>query len=165
MHRKYGPIVRVRPDVIHINDPAFIEKLYTQSPKHRREKYWTTLQTLYSLRSILATQDHDLHRRRRAALNPFFSQQNVRRLDPIISDTFANLLRRMGGWAVVGSPVRMSIPSRAAVKDVIQACAFGEGEKCLEMEDCSSGFFDLSRCNFPSLFGLWLHYIRRCLIQ
>ncbi|KAI1473716.1 cytochrome P450 [Daldinia eschscholtzii] len=143
MHRKYGPIVRIRPDVVHINDPTFIEKLYSQSPKQRRERYWTFLQTLQADGSILATRDHELHRRRRAVLNPFFSQQNVRRLEPIINDTLANLFYRMDGWAKAGEPVRMNVAFRAATKDIIQAYAFGEGDKCLDKEDCDTAFFDI----------------------
>ncbi|KAI2781412.1 cytochrome P450 [Daldinia loculata] len=134
MHRKYGPIVRIRPDVVHINDPMFIEKLYSQSPKQRRERYWTILQTLQATGSILATQDHELHRKRRA---------NVRRLEPAINDTLANLFYRMDGWAKVGEPVRMNVAFRAATKDIIQAYAFGEGDKCLDKEDCNTAFFDI----------------------
>ncbi|KAI4867321.1 cytochrome P450 [Hypoxylon rubiginosum] len=143
MHRKYGPIVRIRPDVVHVNDPTFIEKLYSQSPKLRRERYATILQTLQADGSILATKDHDHHRRRRAVLNPFFSQQNVRRLEPVINDTLANMFYRMDGWAKTGAPVRMNIAFRAATKDIIQAYAFGDGDKCLDMEDCNTTFFDI----------------------
>ncbi|KAI2638933.1 cytochrome P450 [Hypomontagnella submonticulosa] len=144
MHRKYGPVVRIRPDVVHINDPAFIEKVYSQSPKHRRERYWTVLRTFQADGSILATRDHDLHRKRRAVLNPFFSQQNVRRLEPVINDTLANLFHRMDGWAKAGAPVRMNVAFRAATKDIIQAYAFGEGDKCLDKEDCNTAFFDVT---------------------
>ncbi|KAM5357937.1 hypothetical protein ACJZ2D_015753 [Fusarium nematophilum] len=143
MHRKYGPIVRTRPDSLHVNDPAFIDKLYSQSPKHRRERYRTFLQTLQADGSILATKDHDLHRRRRAVLNPYFSSQNVRRLSPVINETLSNLLRRMEGWSKDGRPVTLNRAYRAATKDVIQSYAFGEGEKCLDMEDCNAAFFDV----------------------
>ena len=142
MHRKYGPIVRIRPDVLHVNDPNFIDTLYSQSPKQRRERYRTILQTLQADGSMLATKDHDLHRRRRAALNPYFSQQSVRKLEPIINDTLASLWRRMDGWARAGAPVEMNIAFRAATKDIIQRYALGDGsEKCLEMEDCNESFF------------------------
>lgn len=144
MHRKYGPIVRVRPDTVHVNDPAFIEQLYSQSPKLRRERYKTVLNMLQSQGSILGTADHDMHRRRRAVLNPFFSQGNVRRLEPIINDTLFNLFRRMDGWAREGRPVGFNDPLRAATKDIIEAYAFGDGgPKYLDMEDCNKAFFDV----------------------
>ncbi|KAJ1326613.1 cytochrome P450 family 628 [Microdochium nivale] len=144
MHRKYGPIVRIRPDLVHVNDPAFIDQLYSQSPKHRRERYSTIIRAFQSPGSILGTVDHDMHRRRRAVLNPFFSQGNVRRLEPIINDTLVNLLRRMDGWAQQGRPVQFNDPLRAATKDIIEAYAFGEGgAKYLDMEDCNKPFFDV----------------------
>ncbi|KAI1081198.1 cytochrome P450 [Whalleya microplaca] len=162
MHRKYGPIVRIRPDVVHVNDPTFIDKLYTQSPKLRRQRYRTILQTLFAPGSILATEDHDLHRKRRAALNPYFSQQNVRRLEPVINDTLANLYHRMDGWAKAGAPVRMNVAFRAATKDIIQAYAFGgEGRRCLDMEDCDAAFFDIltpSRVAHLGTHVYWLAY-------
>ena len=158
MHRKYGPIVRTRPDALHVNDPAFIEKLYSSSPKQRRERYWTILQTLQAPGSILATRDHDLHHRRRKVLNPYFSQANVRRLEPVINSTLTNLLRRMKGWAKEGRPVRMNIAFRAATKDVIQAYAFGEGEKCLDMEDCNAAFFDVMTPQRVAHLGTYCHW-------
>ncbi|KAI1380866.1 cytochrome P450 [Hypoxylon crocopeplum] len=159
MHRKYGPIVRIRPDVVHVNDPAFIEKLYTQSPKQRRERYRTILQTLQAAGSILATQDHDLHRKRRAVLNPFFSQQNVRRLEPVINDTLANLFYRMDGWAKVTTPVRMNVAFRAATKDIIQAYAFGEGDRCLDKEDCNTAFFDIMAPHKLAHLGTHIYWL------
>ncbi|KAI8963693.1 cytochrome P450 [Daldinia sp. FL1419] len=124
-----GQYVRVRPDVVHINDPTSIEKLYSQSPKQRCERYWTIPQTLQATGSILATQDHELHRKRRV---------------PVINDALANLFYRMDGWAKTGEPVRMNVAFRAATKDTIQAYAFGEGDKCLDKEDCNTAFFDIS---------------------
>ncbi|KAL6365783.1 hypothetical protein LRP88_00358 [Fusarium phalaenopsidis] len=162
MHRKYGPIVRTRPDTIHVNDPAFIEKLYSQSPKHRRERHSTILGTMQADGSILATKDHDLHRRRRAVLNPFFSSQNVKRLSPVINGILFNLLRRMEGWAKAGQPVKLNSAYRAATKDVIQAYALGDGEMCLDMEDCNTAFFDVftpQRVCHLGTHAFWLAYL------
>ncbi|KAI0019377.1 cytochrome P450 [Xylariomycetidae sp. FL0641] len=159
MHRKYGPIVRIRPDALHVNDPDFVETLYTQSPKQRRERYWTVLQTMQASGSILGTKDHDLHRRRRAVLNPYFSLQNVRRLEPVINDTVANLLYRMEGWAKTGEPVQMNRAFRAATKDIIQAYALGDGQRCLDMEDCNADFFDVftpQRIAHLGTYAYWL---------
>lgn len=159
MHRKYGPIVRTRPDTIHVNDPTFVEQLYSQSPKRRRERHWTILSTLRAPGSILATKDHDHHHRRRAVLNPFFSSQNVRRLSPVINETLVSLLRRMEGWARAGEPVTLNRAYRAATKDVIQSCALGEGDMCLDMEDCNAGFFDVLTPQRVCHLGTHVHWL------
>jgi hypothetical protein len=154
-------VVRVRPDALHFNDPNFIEEIYSQSPKRRRERYKTILQTLQAPGSMLATRDHDFHRKRRSVLNPYFSQQNVRRLEPIINDTLASLLHRMDGWAKTGSATGMNIVFRAATKDIIQAYAFGEGQKCLDMEDCNVAFFGImtpQRVCHLGTYMFWLAY-------
>lgn len=45
--------------------------------------------------SALATIDHDLHKLRRAAINPFFSMQSVRKLQPAIEERVDALLDRL----------------------------------------------------------------------
>ena len=89
-----GPIVRIRPDILHVNDPKFMDQLFAGSGK-RREKYQTTLNAILAPGSVLATKEHDLHRRRRAAVNPFFSKLSVRRVEPTIQRTLSKLISRM----------------------------------------------------------------------
>ncbi|KAM0543454.1 hypothetical protein ACHAPJ_012318 [Fusarium lateritium] len=161
MHRKYGPIVRTRPDTLHVNDPAFIDKWYTQSPKHRREKAYTITQCVLAPGSIIAAEDHDLHRARRTVLNPYFSSQNVMRLVPAINDTLSNLLRRMEDWAKEGRPVTLNPAYRAATKDVIQLYCFGEGEKCLDMDDCNAAFFDVIQPHPIMHMGTYAYWLAK----
>lgn len=159
MHKKYGPVVRVRPDTLHANDPSLIDKIYPQSLKQRRERYWTVYQTFQAPGSMFSARDHHLHRRRRAVLNPFFSMQNVRRLEPTINDALAHLLHRMEGWAKDGQPVQITHAFRAATKDVIQGYAFGEGPRCLDMEDCNAGFFEVMLPQRISHLGTHVYWL------
>lgn len=128
---------------MHVNDPEFIDVLYTQNPRRRREKYKTNSDVVNAPGSSLATKDHDLNRKRRSVVYPYFSKQNVRQLEPIINHTLQTLLGRMNRWAYEGRPIRISVPFRAATKDIIQAYCFGPAESCLEMEDCNASFFDV----------------------
>ncbi|ERS99014.1 Cytochrome P450 family protein [Sporothrix schenckii 1099-18] len=141
LHEQYGPVLRIMPDVVHVNDPGFIDKLYTQSPKVRRERAPTVLNMFAKKFSMLPTKDHDVHRRRRAVLSRFFSHQSVRRLVPAINDTLAALLGRLQALAESGEPVRLSPYFKATTKDVIQSYAFGGGQLCLEMDDLNEPFF------------------------
>jgi cytochrome P450 len=108
--------------VLSVSDPAFIETIYSQNPKHDRERYWTVTRTLQADGSMLGSRGHALHRQRRAQLNSYFSQQNVRRLEPMINDTLGNLFSRMEQWGESEEIVHMNVPYRAATKDIIQVC-------------------------------------------
>lgn len=154
-----GPIVRIRPDVLHVNDPVFMDQLYPRNPASRREKYKTTLNVIQADTSTLGTKDHHLHRKRRAVVSPFFSMANVRRLEPVIQETFYDLQRRLEGWARAGVPAPMNYAYRAATKDIIHTYAFGSGEKCLEMEDLNEEFFAAIGPRPENMIGCYLYYV------
>ncbi|KAL1892346.1 hypothetical protein Sste5346_007084 [Sporothrix stenoceras] len=158
LHDQYGPVLRIMPDVVHVNDPQFTDKLYTQSPKTRRERAPTVLAMFAKHYSMLPTKDHDLHRRRRAVLSRFFSHQNVRRLVPVLNERLAAFLGRLEKCADTGEPIRLNPYFQAATKDVIQSYAFGGGQMCLEMDDLNEPFFavlDSGRLTHISVHFNW----------
>lgn len=159
MHERYGPVVRIGPDIVHVNDPSFIKQLYPQSPHSRRERAQTVLNMFNEHLSVLPTRDHHLHRQRRAVLSPFFSQQNVRRLVPVINDTLAELFIRMDGWAKDGKPMSFDAACKAATKDVIQVYALGDGERCLAMEDLNAPFFKILNAERLSHIAVHFHWL------
>ncbi|KAJ4252404.1 hypothetical protein NW762_011003 [Fusarium torreyae] len=166
LHEQYGPVVRTRPDTVHVNDPAFIDKLYTQSPQLVRERAQAVLNMFTTHLSMLPTRDHHLHRQRRSLLSKFFSQANVRRLVPVVNDTLENLHRRFEGWAKEGKPIVMNAPWQAATKDVIEAYAFGgTGLKCLDMEDCNRPFFQLLNQERATHVSVHFHWLMDAMIR
>jgi cytochrome P450 len=84
LHKKYGPIVRINPYELHVDDPDFLEDIYTGPGSHKRDKWEWATRGLGVPGATLMTNGHDLHRLRRAALNPFFSKTSVRNLQPLI---------------------------------------------------------------------------------
>lgn len=163
MHQKYGPIVRIMPGVLHVNDPSFVDELYpAQSPSQPRERPWTILNLFVDHYSSMATGPHDLHRRRRAVLSKFFSQRNVRALMGVINTTLADLLTRMEAVAQgeEGEGVLTMSPAlRAATKDVIQLYAFGDGDKCLDAEDFNDAMFRVLSPERAVHVGVHLHWL------
>ncbi|RAH79186.1 putative cytochrome P450 [Aspergillus japonicus CBS 114.51] len=76
MHRKYGPIIRINPYEIVINDPDYYNTVYVASNTRRSEK-WYTLQGTGLEGAMGMTMGHELHRRRRKHFDPFFSRLGV----------------------------------------------------------------------------------------
>jgi hypothetical protein len=94
MHEKYGPIIRINPHELHVLDPDFYEVLYAAGGSKRDRDPWHT-NSLALENSLLATVPHDLHRKRRAALSPFFSMASTRRLQPVVEERVGMLIKRL----------------------------------------------------------------------
>lgn len=78
--------------------------------------------------------------------------QNVRRLEPIIQQTLLNLFSRLEKWGHMDVPAPMNTAYKATTKDIIHAYAFGDGEKCLEMDDLNEAFFE-------SMAPVWTNHL------
>ncbi|TVY84521.1 Cytochrome P450 monooxygenase sdnE [Lachnellula suecica] len=107
LHKQYGPIIRITPDEIHVNDVGFLDSVYAPSMS-RRDKYPYQLKTLRIPGAIGATANHDLHRKRREALSPFFSRRNVLYLEPVITEKVEQLCRLIARHASEKTPVNLS---------------------------------------------------------
>ena len=94
-------------------------------------------------KGTLVTLDHDLHRVRRSALNPFFSKANVRKLEPIIQRRAQKVLFRMGNLENTGQPLNIFYLFSAFTSDVIVEYAFGESHDYLEREDLNEDFYHM----------------------
>jgi cytochrome P450 len=107
LHSKYGPIVRINPHELHVSDPDFYERLYAGGRKRREKWQWHT-RGLGLNDSMLATVDHDLHRRRRMAVSGFFSTQSARRLQPLIHERVETLVGRLRASTDSGKVIPMN---------------------------------------------------------
>ncbi|KAN0069103.1 Cytochrome P450 [Elaphomyces granulatus] len=93
LHDRYGPIVRVNPWELHIRDPHFYESIYSQDGK--RDKALSHLRWTNIPGSAFSTIDHDLHRIRRAAQNPYFSKRQILNFSPYIQSRVDKLVNRL----------------------------------------------------------------------
>ena len=117
LHKQYGPIIRISPEEVHILDPDFYDEIYA-GPSRKRDK-WSFFCNAHGVpESSFATVKHETHRMRRAALNPFFSKQKVRSLQPRIEKVVNNLLIRFDGFA--------NKPESVKVSDAFAALTYGK---------------------------------------
>jgi cytochrome P450 len=90
---------------------------------------------------MVATVQHDVHRRRRNALNSFFSGASVRRLEPIIHEHMEKMLARLqtsGKRTEVVEPYHML---KACASDIITLYAFGDSFHFMDQPDFGRPYF------------------------
>lgn len=134
MHEKYGPIVRINPYEIHIDDPEFLDSVYP-GPLVRTEKYhWA--RTMFSLKTgHFGTASHELHRIRRAAVANFFSKAALQRLEPGVQYVIDKLVYRLEGLKDTGRPVNLYDVFACMTADVISQYSFAESYEFLDDQD------------------------------
>ncbi|KAF2835994.1 cytochrome P450 [Patellaria atrata CBS 101060] len=155
----YGPIIRINPHELHISDPNFIDILFTGSTQ-KRDKYKWFGRSILLPDSVGATIPHDLHRKRRAAINPFFSKGRVGHLEPTIQGIISTLLQRMSEYGANEGVMRMSLAYRATTCDVITGYSFGKSTNYLKQQDFNIAFFSAVDAMFalawPLTYIWWL---------
>ncbi|GAB1192948.1 hypothetical protein APSETT444_002149 [Aspergillus pseudonomiae] len=124
LHGKYGPIVRINPNELHIKDPDYYNTLYA-GPTKRRDKYLWFLSVGAST-STFATAEYDHHRLRRGMISPFLSKQAVRDLEGVIKGKLDLLCGHMEKAMKTGEAVELHTSFVSFAVDVVSTYAFGE---------------------------------------
>lgn len=76
MHEKYGPVVRVNPFELHVDDLDYYDVVYATNKAYDKMVHF---QNRFNVPlATFSTADSDEHRIRRAAISPFFSKSRVR---------------------------------------------------------------------------------------
>jgi cytochrome P450 len=90
--------------------------------------------------SHFLTEDHDLHRRRRRPLEPFFSRSGVLRLQPLLAETIEKLDSRFSQAKGTGSVIRLDHAFFAMSGDVVGKLCWAEKEDFLDEPNFSPGW-------------------------
>ncbi|XXG98776.1 hypothetical protein Hte_005106 [Hypoxylon texense] len=118
LHKKYGPIVRISPFELHVSDPEFYEAIYTR--EGRWDKYAWTYDAFGAPLSTICAVDHNVHKHRRAAVNPFFSKFRVAINSDIVQRLVDKLCSRFDEFADDSNTARLSLSAAisALTRDV-----------------------------------------------
>ncbi|KAF7194940.1 Cytochrome P450 monooxygenase [Pseudocercospora fuligena] len=141
LHDKYGPIVRVGPDEIHISNPKFYDTAFGTA-KRKRDKsmtwYWFVGSGTNIDGSAFGTLSQDQHAIRRSAMNPFFSMKKVRELEDRIRvhvEKTRTVLEKAGEE---GTPINLLYLMSAMTMDIISEYSFGKTVGLLDTETLGS---------------------------
>ncbi|KAI0835728.1 cytochrome P450, partial [Hypoxylon sp. FL0890] len=94
IHAKYGPVVRVSPDRVHVGDPEFFHEVYSSGSKYMKDPAF--FQTSGGIPEALpAIVDVEYHKRRRKMVNNLFSVKSMEALSHIVLRVVQNALQKV----------------------------------------------------------------------
>lgn len=83
LHDKYGPIIRISPDELHIRDSEFFDYLFAFKPL---DKWAMTARQFGLEQAMFGTEEYKLYTRRRAAFGDAFSRSKTFKLQPLVNE-------------------------------------------------------------------------------
>ncbi|KAI1322849.1 cytochrome P450 [Xylariaceae sp. FL0255] len=107
LHVIYGPIVRISPEEVHIHDSQWTDILFSGPAQGKRDKYAPAASQAGTPKGVFGTSAHDIHRKRRAALNHLFSKGCATLSENMIYDKCDLAIRQIhnqitrDGWSEV----------------------------------------------------------------
>ena len=144
MHDRYGPIVRIGPNEIHVNDPSFYDFLYNFDTSIDRPKV--------NLDNLQHSASFDLHKMRRRVFEPYFSKQAVFRLEASIRSNVEKLSERLAESRKPRKSISVSLLGRCFTADVISEYVFAQSYGFLDNPKESEIFFGSYTYLFKNFF-------------
>ncbi|PGH10574.1 hypothetical protein AJ79_05396 [Helicocarpus griseus UAMH5409] len=137
LHKKYGPIIRIKPSEVHISDPDFYSELYTTTAAYQKPGDWRFRFGFGS--ALFDTVDHEHHNRRRAPLAVFFSRSKVLELSGFIQEQVDKLVHIINE-KYRGQVFCVNQAFDALTMDIIGYYAFGLSYHSIEYPNFDSPF-------------------------
>ena len=140
-----GPIVRITPHELHINDPYFSDDLF--SFKERFDRHKGVVQHFGMDFATVFTVPYDSHKIRRGALAPFFGRNMVSTLsnEDIIRRKVERLCCRIEEYCELKQPMNLGLALKCLVTDVISEYALGTSYDLMDTPDFGVARFEAQR--------------------
>ena len=134
--------MRITPDEVHLSDPDNYELIYCVGSKYGKSSaFYSALGAGYS---TFTAGPPEVHKPRRARLDPFFSRRNVLKMEYLVDSRIEKLESIITSKFSRGEAVDLHHAFRAISVDVITDYAFGESYELIERDDLGREFWDLT---------------------
>ncbi|KAJ5345239.1 hypothetical protein N7452_003243 [Penicillium brevicompactum] len=165
MHEKYGPIVRISPQEVHISDPYYYTETYTGHTR-KRDKDPKFTRMVGVPRSTAMTVDHDLHHSRRSSLARYFSRSSISKMQPTIQEKADKLAERLSVAHAKGAIITLDAAFSATTADIVSEFISGVSLGYLDDENFQNGIRDailssFSFCHVMKFFPFLLPVVER----
>ncbi|KAK7912261.1 cytochrome P450 [Apiospora marii] len=144
LHRHYGPIIRINPHEVHIDDPCFYSSVYTNKDELDKPDYlkWR----FGSPSALFSTPQHQVHRQRRAAQDPFFAKGKIDKISPQIQSQADKMCTRLAqDFMDMNVSVTLNDMFASYIADVTAKYAFDRNFKYLDEPSFNSPFLNSIR--------------------
>ncbi|KAL8653987.1 MAG: hypothetical protein Q9226_003619 [Calogaya cf. arnoldii] len=154
-----GPIIRVNPNELHIQDTDFYDQLYRR--ENKLDKYPGQTKMFGVPGVLVASESHEVHRHRRLPLAPFFSKKSVAEMSGDMENMLKVLCRRIRDSSTAGTAMPLGLGYVALTTDIISKYALADCYHLLEREDLGADYHELlvgfvHSCHFIKHFT-WLY--------
>ncbi|KAI1372942.1 cytochrome P450 [Hypoxylon crocopeplum] len=137
MHEIYGPIVRINPHELHIDDPTYYDVLYATHRSYDKMEFFSY--RFNAALSAFATADSKKHRQRRAAVAPFFNRNRIREQGHYMQDVADRISLRLS-TEYGGKVVDLLHMWGSMASDIIMEVVFARPKHYVDAPDFRSDF-------------------------
>ncbi|KAH9838163.1 Cytochrome-P450, partial [Teratosphaeria destructans] len=149
LHARYGPVIRIGPNEVHLSDPAAYDQIYSNASPFYKDPHFYNVYGME--KAMFCTIPNDLHKRRRAPLNNFFSKKAIMEYEDIVQSKVSLLCQRIEAAFSheKGEPLDLSRAFKAMSVDVVTDYAFSSSLGLLEEDDFGAWFGNMLREGAP----------------
>ncbi len=142
LHKRYGPIVRINPDEIHIDDVEYYDVVFCNSAPNRPIDKTEKFRYRFSVpEATVQTGLAEVHRRRRAAIAPCFSKARIRSRNDDLQAVINGISKRLSTeYAGTGKVINVNFMWSAMASDIITEIAFARPTDFSSAPDFTSPF-------------------------
>ncbi|KAI9674802.1 MAG: hypothetical protein M1817_001706 [Caeruleum heppii] len=133
LHKQYGPVVRINPEELHVRDKEMYLQIFKVGSKWRKsDRFYGAFA---SDNSVFNVSDPSVHREKRLALSPLFTQRAVLDLEPLIQRRIDRLCGRLVEYHHAGNAVNFHFAFRALAVDVVTDFCYAQSYNQLDIPD------------------------------
>ncbi|KAI3320681.1 cytochrome P450 [Xylariaceae sp. AK1471] len=152
MHEKYGPVIRVTPEEIHVMEPSAYNKLFVTGAVRKTSSYprFSSGTGFEDMTAISVS--HDAHRRLRVPIDKLFMRSSIMRIESRVADRTARLCDRLSSYQGTGEVVNLTNALSSLTTDIISSVIFEEPSDYLGDPDFNSEWYETLKWGTQSVF-------------
>lgn len=156
LHEKYGPVIRISPDRIHVSDPSFFREVYANNSRYLKDSgFYQAFGTLkYSIVMLI---DPEEHKQRRNTVKSLFSTRQMDQLAPSILDVVRRAMNRAQRSCDRGAPLNIQALWSSVTVDTIMSVLFDRQMNFVDSDEEMPPFLD-AMTKFADNFLLTKHF-------